>query len=78
MPERVLTTLAVIVLGAALAAPPAAAQHAEAAAPEPPARTLTPQQQKLRTCGGEWRAMKRDGNTHGVTWAQYRRDCLKR
>lgn len=78
MPERVLATLAVVMLAAALAAPPAAAQHMEAASPEPSGRALTPQQQKLRTCGAEWQAMKQDGKTQGVTWAQYRRDCLKR
>jgi len=78
MRDRVLAIPAVIMLAAALAAPPAAAQHVEEASPAPSARELTPQQQKLRICGAEWQAMKREGRTQGVTWAQIRRDCLKR
>jgi hypothetical protein len=54
-----------------LAVPPGMAQTA---AP----KALTPQQQKLRDCGAEWQAMKKEGRTAGLTWASVRRDCLRR
>jgi hypothetical protein len=47
---------------------------AQTAAPKP----LTPQQQKLRDCGAEWQKMKREGTTNGLTWAELRRECLRR
>ena len=53
------------------ASPPGTAQTAE---PKP----LTPQQQKLRACGAEWQKMKQEGRTNGVTWAELRRECLRR
>jgi hypothetical protein len=42
------------------------------------AKPLTPQQQKLRDCGAEWQKMKKEGRTNGLTWAELRRDCLRR
>ncbi len=65
-----LAALAVACL-AVVAAPPALA---ETAAPKP----LTPQQQKLRDCGAEWQKKKKEGRTNGLTWAEVRRDCLRR
>jgi hypothetical protein len=56
---------------------PANAGYMKSAAPAEP-RPLTVQQQKLRTCGAEWQAMKAGGTTGETTWAQYRRDCLRR
>ncbi len=47
---------------------------AETAAPKP----LTPQQQKLKDCGAAWQQMKKDGTTNGQTWANVRRDCLRK
>jgi hypothetical protein len=47
---------------------------AETAAP----KALTPQQQKMKDCGAEWQKMKQDGTAKGMTWANFRRDCLKR
>jgi hypothetical protein len=78
MRERVLTLMAAIALAAALAAPAATAPYMQSASPEPSAKTLTPQQQKLKNCGAEWQAMKQNGKTEGITWAQYRRDCLRK
>ncbi len=75
MIHRALRPLSAILLAAWLAIASAAAQSLESV---PPARKLTPQQQKLRTCGAEWQAMKQEGKTQGITWAQYRRDCLRR
>jgi hypothetical protein len=46
----------------------------ETARPKP----LTPQQQKLRDCGAEWQKMKQEGRTNGLTWAELRRECLRR
>ncbi len=71
MPKRMM--LAVLGLGcmAVVAAPPSLAQTP---APKP----LTPQQQKLRDCGAEWQKMKKEGKTNGLTWAELRRDCLRR
>jgi hypothetical protein len=42
------------------------------------AKVLTPQQQKLRDCGAEWQRMKQEGRTNGLTWAELRRECLRR
>lgn len=78
MLKRVLVVVPTILLVAALAVAPAAAQYMQSASPEPSGKTLTPQQQKLRTCGAVWQTMKQDGKTQGITWAQYRRDCLKK
>jgi hypothetical protein len=78
MREHVLAFVSAIALAAVLAAPTATAQYMQSASPEPPGKTLTPQQQKLKNCGAEWQAMKREGKTAGITWAQYRRDCLRR
>ncbi len=47
---------------------------AQTAAPKP----LTPQQQKMKDCGAEWQKMKKDGTTNGMTWAAFRKDCLKK
>jgi hypothetical protein len=41
-------------------------------------KVLTPQQQKLRDCGAEWQKMKKEGRTNGLTWAELRRECLRR
>ena len=57
---------------------PAAAEYLKSAAPPPTEKTLTPQQQKLKNCGAEWQAMKKEGRTEGVTWPKYRRDCLRK
>jgi hypothetical protein len=54
-----------------VAAPPSVAQTA-------PSKPLTPQQQKLRDCGAEWQKMKQEGRTNRLTWAELRRECLRR
>ena len=62
---------------AVVAAPPASAQYMQAV-PVQPEKKLTPQQEKLKKCGAEWQEMKKQGNPQGLTWAAYRRDCLRR
>jgi len=57
---------------------PATAEYLKSAAPPASEKKLTPQQQKLKNCGAEWQAMKKEGKTEGVTWKQYRRDCLRK
>jgi len=68
--RKMLVALAVACM-AVVAAPPGMAQTA---AP----KALTPQQQKLRDCGAEWQKMKKEGRTSGLTWAELRRECLRR
>jgi hypothetical protein len=76
MRERTIVIVAAIMLAGAPAGAFAAEEYMRSAAPE--TRTLTPQQQKLKNCGTEWQAMKREGRTAGITWASYRRDCLRK
>ncbi len=71
MRKRMMLVAAAIACIAVAAALPAAA---ETAAPKP----LTPQQQKLKDCGAEWQKMKQDGTAKSTTWANFRRDCLKK
>ena len=68
--------LAAVFIGATVA--PATAEYVKSAAPPAAGKQLTPQQQKLKNCGAEWQAMKKEGRTEGVTWAKYRRDCLRK
>lgn len=77
MLKRVLAIVLAAACGAAVAALPASAQYMQAV-PLQPEKKLTPQQEKLKKCGAEWQEMKRQGKTEGVTWAAYRRDCLKK
>ena len=39
-------------------------------------KELTPQQQKMKDCGAEWQAMKKDGRAKGTTWNTFRKGCL--
>ncbi len=70
MRKRALIASAIACMAVAAALP----GRAETAAPKP----LTPQQQKLKDCGAEWQKMKQDGTAKGMTWAGFRRDCLKK
>jgi hypothetical protein len=56
----------------------AGAEYMKSAAPPATEKKLTPQQQKMKDCGAQWQAMKKEGKTAGLTWTQYRKDCLKK
>ena len=71
MRKGIMAAVFAIVCIGIVAAPPSLAQTA-------PPRSLTPQQQKLRDCGAEWQKMKQEGRTNGLTWAELRRECLRR
>ncbi len=74
---RILAVALAAAVAGALAAP-ATAQYVQSAAPAQPDKKVTPQQQKLKDCGAQWQAMKKEGKTEGLTWAKYRKDCLKK
>ena len=71
MRKRMMSVALAIACMAAIAAP---AGMAQAPAPKP----LTPQQQKMKDCGAEWQTMKKEGKTKGLTWAAFRKECLKK
>jgi len=71
MRKRMMFVVSAVACMAVVATPPGMAQTA---AP----KVLTPQQQKLRDCGAEWQKMKKEGRTNGLTWAELRRECLRR
>ena len=73
MRKRMISAAMAIACMTVVAAPQGMAQ-ALAPAPKP----LTPQQQKMKDCGAEWQQMKKDGKTNGLTWAAFRKDCLKK
>jgi hypothetical protein len=77
MRRRVLAFVLAGAFAAAVAAPPSSAQYVQEA-PGQPEKKLTPQQEKLKKCGAEWQEMKKQGKTQGLTWAAFRRECLKR
>ena len=78
MLKRVLAAATAAVFVVAVVAAPAIAQYVQTPAPAPTEKKITPQQQKLKDCGAAWQVMKKEGKTQGVTWAQYRKDCLKK
>jgi len=71
MRKRIISVASALACVGIFASPPGTAQPA---AP----KGLTPQQQKLRDCGAEWQKMKQEGRTNGLTWAELRRECLRR
>ena len=38
----------------------------------------TAQQNKMKACGAEWQAMKKDGRAKGTTYAAFSKECLKK
>ena len=36
------------------------------------------QQNKMKACGAEWQAMKKDGRAKGTTYAAFSKECLKK
>ena len=36
------------------------------------------QQNRMKACGAEWQAMKKDGRAKGTTYAQFSKECLKK
>jgi hypothetical protein len=76
MQNSVLAVVLAAALSATVAAPAAIAQYVQAV-PVQPEKKLTPQQQKLKDCGAKWQQMKRENNTQGKTWPEFRRECLK-
>jgi hypothetical protein len=71
MRKRMMSLAMGIACMALMMAPPILAQTP---APKP----LTPQQQRMKDCGAEWQTMKKEGKTKGLTWAAFRKDCLKK
>jgi hypothetical protein len=41
-------------------------------------KALSPQQQKMKDCGAEWQAMKKDGRAKGTSWNAFRKECLSK
>ncbi len=34
--------------------------------------------ERMKSCGAEWQAMKKDGRAKGTTWRKFSSECLKR
>jgi hypothetical protein len=49
--------------------------------PQSPSPQRTPEQEaareRMRECGAEYQARKRDGKTAGTTWREFASECLK-
>lgn len=85
------TALAMIVGGAAMAAPVTAASHAmprpmfadataAAANRDAPgsdlAQSRNAARSRMRECGHQWSAMKKNGSANGMTWKDFSQGCL--
>jgi pentapeptide MXKDX repeat protein len=45
---------------------------------EETAKEPSAQQNKMKACGAEWQAMKKDGRAKGTTYAAFSKECLKK
>ena len=45
---------------------------------EPKKKEPGAQQNRMKACGAEWQAMKKDGRAKGTTYAAFSKECLKK
>lgn len=83
MTKRLMSMLAaLLVLG--LAAPvgvhaePKAKQETSAKPKKEPSAKQKAARNRMKECGREWQAMKKDGKAKATTWRKFSSDCLKR
>lgn len=78
---------AVLVLGLAAAAPAQAQTKqkqettqakGEAKAKKEPTAKQKAARERMKECGAEWQAKKKDGSAKGTTWRKFSSECLKR